>query len=302
MGQSVRLPSLSALRALEAVVRLRSVTAAARDLQLSHPAISQALTRLEAELGVPLLSRSAGGPIPTEVARELISAYNELVARISRIQLGPAPDAVRKISVYAPSVLAHFWFSQIDAVASAGAEFHVGGDRTSGGPSHPYDIALSRFAGSNDSGLTQVAPERVALALPTSIADQGGRPQPIYTTSMWERFLSEETLALCGLGGAKKNIIEDAGVCLTLAEAHGAACLFDERVLRLPQHCPKWRIVEGASVFTGYYYGVKARTDVSSIAARHILAAWTRWIEAPITDDAAMSSLAPAPWRSSALG
>lgn len=274
-------------------MRLRSVTAAARDLQLSHPAISQALTRLEAELGVPLLSRSAGGPVPTEVARELISAYNELVARISRIHLGPPVEAVRKISVYAPPVLAHFWFSQIDALASSNAEFHVGGDRTLGGPSQPYDIALSRFSGSNDGGLSQVAPERVALALPTSFVGDPSRPPPVYTTSMWERFVSEETLALCGLGGSRKNIIEDPGVCLTLAEAHGAACLFDERVLRLPQQRSKWRIIEETSFFTGYYYGVKARTDVSSIAARHILAAWTRWIEAPITaTDPAVSPLA----------
>ena len=51
------LPSTAALRALEAVDRLGSVTAAAEDLNLTQGAVSRQVQTLEEQLGVPLVIR-----------------------------------------------------------------------------------------------------------------------------------------------------------------------------------------------------------------------------------------------------
>jgi len=56
---------LSDLETLVEAVREGSLTAAARKLFLTQPAISTRLRRLEAEVGEPLLRRSGAGVTPT---------------------------------------------------------------------------------------------------------------------------------------------------------------------------------------------------------------------------------------------
>ena len=51
------LPSLSSLRAFEAASRFGNFSAAARALNVTHAAVSQAVRGLEAELGTALLRR-----------------------------------------------------------------------------------------------------------------------------------------------------------------------------------------------------------------------------------------------------
>jgi LysR family glycine cleavage system transcriptional activator len=57
----MRIPSLTALRALEAVGRLGSVRQAAEELHLTRSAVSHQLRFLEAELGFPLTERAGRG-------------------------------------------------------------------------------------------------------------------------------------------------------------------------------------------------------------------------------------------------
>lgn len=64
-----RLPPLRALQAAEAVHRLGGVAAAAADLGVSQPAVSQQLRLLEADLGQPLFRRERGRLVPTEAGR-----------------------------------------------------------------------------------------------------------------------------------------------------------------------------------------------------------------------------------------
>jgi len=68
---------MAALRAVEAAVRLESFTAAARELNLTQSAISQAVRQFEARAGVTLFRRTATGLRATAEAR----AYAESVAR-----------------------------------------------------------------------------------------------------------------------------------------------------------------------------------------------------------------------------
>ena len=55
------IPSLRQLRAFEAVARLESVSAAARDIHLSQPGVSQAIRALETGLGAQLFERRRSG-------------------------------------------------------------------------------------------------------------------------------------------------------------------------------------------------------------------------------------------------
>ena len=84
-----RLPSLTALRALEAAGRRRSLTAAARELGVSVGAISRQITLLEAHFGRPLLRRLKSGVEPTpECAgylRSLVVAFDEIDAASNRL-------------------------------------------------------------------------------------------------------------------------------------------------------------------------------------------------------------------------
>ena len=84
------LPALSGLLALEAVERLGTTTAAARELNVTPGAISRALREVEAQLGVPLLIRDRQRVRPTPAARDYVAQ-----ARRALDLLGQAGKRVR---------------------------------------------------------------------------------------------------------------------------------------------------------------------------------------------------------------
>ncbi|MEI6641816.1 MAG: LysR family transcriptional regulator [Novosphingobium sp.] len=68
--------------AFAATVRHGSVTRAARSVNLTQPALTQAIARLEAELGCSLFERGSGGMTPTEPARLLAPRAEAAIAQI----------------------------------------------------------------------------------------------------------------------------------------------------------------------------------------------------------------------------
>lgn len=68
--------------AFAATVRHGSVTRAARAVNLTQPALTQAIARLEAELGCALFERGFGGMAPTEPARLLAPRAEAAIALI----------------------------------------------------------------------------------------------------------------------------------------------------------------------------------------------------------------------------
>lgn len=60
--------NLRHLRAVAAIVRLGTISAAAQTVSISQPAITQGLAKLEAQFGVPLFDRQPEGMQPTEAA------------------------------------------------------------------------------------------------------------------------------------------------------------------------------------------------------------------------------------------
>lgn len=70
-------PPFSALRAVEAASRHKSFTWAARELNITHSAVSQSIRGLEADLGASLFERRGGAMQPSDAALKLAQSYSE---------------------------------------------------------------------------------------------------------------------------------------------------------------------------------------------------------------------------------
>jgi len=108
-----RPPPFAALRALEAACRHRSYSAAAGELGITHSAISQAVRRLEDEIGCKLFNRRGSVMQPTGASLALAAAYAEaagLVDRAVRQTADPSPNSLR---LRAPAQLARMWLTPL---------------------------------------------------------------------------------------------------------------------------------------------------------------------------------------------
>jgi DNA-binding transcriptional LysR family regulator len=81
---------LNLLVVLDAVLAERSVVRAARRLHVTPPAVSNALARLRAALGDPLVARSGRGIVPTPRAAELAPALARTLRELDRVVRGDA--------------------------------------------------------------------------------------------------------------------------------------------------------------------------------------------------------------------
>lgn len=90
MAKSFRQLDLNLLRALEALHRTRSVTAAGQALSLSQPATSNALARLRAHFDDALFVRTPGGLVCTPLAARLAPAAARHLEGLERELQAPA--------------------------------------------------------------------------------------------------------------------------------------------------------------------------------------------------------------------
>lgn len=90
-------PTFPSLRLLDAATRHESFTDAAREVGVTHSAMSSGIRRIETDLGVTLFRRQTHKTYPTEAALALAAAYRQadaiLKAAIGNIQ--PAADTAR---------------------------------------------------------------------------------------------------------------------------------------------------------------------------------------------------------------
>src|SRR2546421_4507264 len=92
-GMNVADVDLNLLRAFDAVLQEKSVTAAAARLRLTQPAVSNALARLRALFGDALFVRSASGMDATPFARDLGEPVRQALALLdSALAHGPGFD------------------------------------------------------------------------------------------------------------------------------------------------------------------------------------------------------------------
>lgn len=93
MALSARIPELSALEVLLAVARTGSLNAAAREVGVSQQAVSARITSMEAQTGVPLVTRSTrgsqltpAGVVVAEWASRLLDVAGELDAGLAALR------------------------------------------------------------------------------------------------------------------------------------------------------------------------------------------------------------------------
>ncbi len=88
-GIDLRALDLNLLVALDALLRLGNVTAAARAVGVTQPAMSRTLQRLRDTLGDPLLVRVGRGVIPTDRARSLAEPLADALRAVQRVFAPP---------------------------------------------------------------------------------------------------------------------------------------------------------------------------------------------------------------------
>src|SRR5947207_5428627 len=102
---------LNLLRAFDAVLQDRSVTAAAARLRLTQPAVSNALARLRALFDDALFVRTPAGMDPTPFARELGEPVRQALALLeAALAHGPGFDPATSTRAF------HFYMSDIGQV------------------------------------------------------------------------------------------------------------------------------------------------------------------------------------------
>lgn len=101
MSDHFNLPSLNALKAFEACARLQSITLAAKELHVTHGAVSRQVKQLEEQLGLELISKQGRGIKLTDSGLHLYEASHNAFS-----QLHTACAELRQQHHQAPFVLA----------------------------------------------------------------------------------------------------------------------------------------------------------------------------------------------------
>jgi LysR family transcriptional regulator for metE and metH len=85
-GRLLRELTIRQLRALAAVQKHRSVTAASKQLYLTQPAVTLQLRNLQAVAGLPLIQRTGDGMLLTDAGREVLALAERIEAAITDCQ------------------------------------------------------------------------------------------------------------------------------------------------------------------------------------------------------------------------
>lgn len=107
----VRELTLRQLRALAAVHRDRSVTAAAKKLNLTQPAVTLQIRNLQTLAGLPLIQRSSDGMLLTNAGREVLALTERIEAAIADCETSlemMAGKTAGRISISAVSTSKYF--------------------------------------------------------------------------------------------------------------------------------------------------------------------------------------------------
>ena len=103
--------TLRQLRALAAVHRDRSVTAAAKKLHLTQPAVTLQIRNLQELAGLPLIQRTSDGMLLTDAGREVLALSERIEAAIADCETSlemMAGKTAGRISIGAVSTSKYF--------------------------------------------------------------------------------------------------------------------------------------------------------------------------------------------------
>lgn len=121
------IPPLTALRCFEAVARLGGVTQAARELHVTHSAVSQQIKVLEDVMGVALFVREARGLRPTEEGRlyalDIRAALRDITQATRRAQARPHDSEL--VIATLPSFAQHWLVPRLQSFREAHPYYRV---------------------------------------------------------------------------------------------------------------------------------------------------------------------------------
>ncbi len=110
-GRFSRELTLRQLRALAAVHEHRSVTAAAKQLHLTQPAVTLQIRNLQALAGLPLIQRTSDGMLLTQAGREVLALTQQIEAAVASSETALdmiAGKTAGRISIGAVSTAKYF--------------------------------------------------------------------------------------------------------------------------------------------------------------------------------------------------
>lgn len=163
MASPLRL-SLNALRAFEATARLRSFSAAAEELAVTHGAVSRHIRMLEDSVGLPLLKRTAQGASPTaegqRLADGLSTAFSLIQSSVEQLKPGPLTLACSE------SIMMYWLLPRLNRFKDANPEVELRFNMSHGPVDFARDnvsvaIRLSSIEAPKDVVRDDVAPEWV---------------------------------------------------------------------------------------------------------------------------------------------
>jgi LysR family transcriptional regulator, glycine cleavage system transcriptional activator len=180
---SVRRPTLSALRAFEATARLGSMRKAALELQIDHAVVSRHIKSVEAELGVNLISRKSNSFELSEIGKFLSTkssaAFLQLDEAVAQTRQAAHNKVLRVSCVHG---LAQRWLMpRLDDFCSRYPAIEVrlrAMDETESAGQNDADIEIKYVANESigESGSVLAQPDLfpvVAKALYQSLLQQG---------------------------------------------------------------------------------------------------------------------------------
>jgi DNA-binding transcriptional LysR family regulator len=205
---------LKRLRVLREVAGQGSFSGAADALYVSQSAVSQQVSALEAEVGVPLLLRLRGGPVLTDAGRLLVSHADAAICRLEEAErelaelAGLGTGELRLVSFSSASA------TLVSRAARAFSDVHPG-IRLSMNEADPedslpalkrgeadlaiaYDFDLDEIGGDRDLVLTHLIDEEMHLAMPPDHPLAGERAVRL------EQFADETWLCGAGEGSCRR--------------------------------------------------------------------------------------------------
>lgn len=175
---------LKRLRVLREVASRGSFSAAADSLYVSQSAVSQQISALEAQVGVPLLLRLRGGPVLTDAGTLLVSHADAAICRLEQaerelaelsglgsgqLRLISFPSASATIGTRAATVLRQRHPEIQLSLAEADPEDSIPAlKRGEHDLALVYDFELHPFEPDRDLELTPLLTERMHVVLPPS--------------------------------------------------------------------------------------------------------------------------------------